>query len=248
MKTVIRILNKRGVKVAAQLLRKSRFDINATDTYGSALFSRKSTAEIYSPIDANEKLLALPQKIIDEILKAFQTAFPTKDYSEEICWIQFFPDPELPDLFPIIEVKRIQSLDLDLINEQIQKCNEKISNDDFNGAITNARTLIEGICIFIIESNGAKIVEHGNLIKLYKQASSFLNMDPSKHAEVSLRQITQGCVSIVSGIASLRNKAGDVHGIEKDKIFKPKRRHAQFIVNIAFSISEFLVQSYEKKT
>jgi len=53
--------------------------------------------------------------------------------------------------------------------EQIYKCQKKTFEEDFNGAITNARTLIESIFIEIIERHDNKEVKNdGNVENQWK--------------------------------------------------------------------------------
>lgn len=59
----------------------------------------------------------------------------------------------------------------EFIIEQIKKCNDKIATSDYNGAITNARTLTEATLIHIIETTeNTEIKNSGDLIDLWKQA------------------------------------------------------------------------------
>ncbi len=246
MKTIIKILQQRKFKYTAELLRNSHYEINASSTYGSALFSIISTAEIYSPVDANEKLLSLSQNDQNAILLAFKSVYPPRDNSKEVRYISFFPDGNLPELFKIVETNKISELNIDYVEENIKKCQEKISRGDYSGAITNARTLVETICIFIIESNNEDTKCQGDLPKLFRHVSKILNMDSAQHIENSLKQTIQGCVSIIAGISSLRNSISDAHGHSVKKSYKPAKRHADLVVNVAFAISEFIVQSYKE--
>lgn len=42
-----------------------------------------------------------------------------------------------------------EALSVLLIEEQIQKCREKVESGDYSGAITNARSLVEAVCVKI---------------------------------------------------------------------------------------------------
>ena len=70
----------------------------------------------------------------------------------------------------IVQPEATIEINHQFINEQIVKCNKKIGETDFNGAITNARTLIETIFIEIIERhNGHEIKNDGNVDNQWKQ-------------------------------------------------------------------------------
>lgn len=143
----------------------------------------------------------------------------------------------------MIEFDNINKIDNKYIDNQIKKCNEKIYTEDFDGAITNARTLVESICIHILSNLNIKYSSDGNLIKLYRKVSEVLNMHPKLYDSESLIQITSGFFTIINGLSSLRNEYSDAHGKVKDS-YNPQRRHAKLAVNSANTISDYLIESY----
>ena len=63
-----------------------------------------------------------------------------------------------------IQSETATELGHNFISEQITKCNEKIVNEDYNGAITNARTLVEAVLIHVIEDVEEDVVKNdGNI-------------------------------------------------------------------------------------
>jgi hypothetical protein len=69
----------------------------------------------------------------------------------------------------LIELDDLPDLD-EFINEQITKCRNKFSSlsPDIDGAITNARSLLEAIMEFSLKKLGADIPKHdGDILKLY---------------------------------------------------------------------------------
>lgn len=143
----------------------------------------------------------------------------------------------------IVEVGKIGSLDSDYIREQVSKCNDKIRSKDFDGAITNARTLIESICIHILENEGIEYKKNGKLNQLYGMVSKYLKMQPVLYESDSLKEITSGFITIVQGLGGLRNDMSDAHG-KGDKSYKPEERHAKLAVNSAYIVSDYLLESY----
>ena len=77
--------------------------------------------------------------------------YPVRDNDIEINWIEFLVDPESPIPKPSRQVSRLNEIDFVYITEQVAKCDEKISSADFEGAITNARNLLESICKYILD-------------------------------------------------------------------------------------------------
>ncbi|MCP1381910.1 hypothetical protein [Runella salmonicolor] len=66
-----------------------------------------------------------------------------------------------------IEAKTVSAIRNEFVGEQIEKCQQKISMDDFNRAITNARTLCGAVFIHIIKTTEkTEIKNDGNIIIL----------------------------------------------------------------------------------
>ena len=93
---------------------------------------------------------------------------------------------------------------------------------------------------FKITSNDQKY--DGNINQLYKRVQKLLNLDPDrKDVSDSLKQLLRGIVTIISGIASIRNKMSDAHA----RSYKPAKHHAKLAVNSVFTICIFLLDSFE---
>lgn len=129
------------------------------------------------------------------------------------------------------------------VSEQLEKCEQKISDNDYDGAITNARSLLEAVFLDMEELMVGERQEYdGNLSKLYKRVQKLLNLEPSRpDIANSLREILSGLISIISGIASIRNKMSDAHA----RSYKPEKRHAQLAVNSARIIVDFIFETFE---
>jgi len=131
----------------------------------------------------------------------------------------------------------------EFIEEQVNKCDRKLQEGDYDGAITNARSLLEAV-MFELEGrlDSARPSYDGDLPKLYKRVQKLLNLDPARtDISDSLRQLLSGLTSVVAGLAPLRNKMGDAHV----RTYKPGRHHAKLAVNAAKTISDFIIDSYE---
>lgn len=134
-----------------------------------------------------------------------------------------------------------------IIEEQIQKCREKIEGGDYSGAITNARTLIEAVLLKIeSELDPTPQGNDGDLVKLFQRVRKHLNLEPSRQdISDALKQVLSGLASIVLGLATMRNKMSDAHGVP----YKPSRHHAKLAVNAAKTLADFLfdTMSYQKE-
>lgn len=128
------------------------------------------------------------------------------------------------------------------IMEQIEKCRMKVGQGDYDGAITNARTLVEAVLTAIEKEFDASAPEYdGNLPRLYKRVQGQLNLSPDNNKITeSLKQTLTGFVSIIQGLAALSNRMGDRHVRE----YKPAQHHAVLIVNTAMTFTNFIFDTY----
>jgi len=148
--------------------------------------------------------------------------------------------PELPFL-------KASALTEFAIEDQINKCKDKIASGDYDGAITNVRSLVETLLTSIeqeLDPNAP--APDGDLIRAFTRVRMLLNLDPSrKDISDALKQVLTGLATIVHGLATMRNKMSDAHGT----LYKPARHHAKLAVNSAKTLADFLFETmaYQKK-
>lgn len=243
-----KILVSKGRTDIANLLIHSRSVLNESSNFGTKWYSLLSTFDIYSPVAKNEELLLLNGADENLIFKSVRQIYPLKDEAPEITKINYYVDFELDEI-DLVKSESLDNISFDYIKEQISKCENKIREQDYEGAITNARNLIESISLYIIEYlSNEEYTYDGNLMKLYKKVSNILNLNPSNHSDENLKQILSGLISQINGISGLRNNYSDAHGgSPSQKKYKIDDRHAVLAVNSAKTISEFLYNTYEKQ-
>jgi hypothetical protein len=145
---------------------------------------------------------------------------------------------------PVVQVENEYQLTDDFVHEQFSKLDEKLRTEDFDGAITNSRSLIEGVIAEIHQKLAGKPLEKsGDLRQDFKAIRGSMNLSPDAHTDETVRQILQGLSSIVSGIDSLSNQMGDRHR----RRHKPQKRHAKLAVNAAKTTVDFLLDTYLSK-
>ncbi len=129
------------------------------------------------------------------------------------------------------------------IDEQISKCDKKLAEGDFDGTITNARSLIEAVLLEIEQEFDSNPPEHkGDLPKLYRRVQKHLNLSPGQeNLAECLKQILYGLTSIVNGLATLRNNMSDAHA----RSYQPSEHHARLAVNSAKTLCHFLFATKE---
>lgn len=242
-----KILRYKGRDDLASLLTHSTSYLDQSGSFGSRWYSVLSTFEIKSPLSFQEKINKLSVADKDEIFNAILLIYPIRDNSPEITHVDYIPDID-SDITSLVETKELDRISFDYIHQQIKKCNEKIAEKDFDGAVTNARTLIESICLFILEAKlKEKHTYDGNLLKLYKLVATTLRMSPGDYDDENLKQILSGVFSIVNGVSGLRNKYSDSHGSSPlNSNYKIDDRHAILTVNLSKTIGEYLFLSFEK--
>jgi hypothetical protein len=142
-----------------------------------------------------------------------------------------------------VQLQPKQHASHEFISEQIEKCHRKLRDEDYDGAITNARSVVEAV-LTDVESrlDPAPPPYDGDLGRLYKRVQKVLNLDPDRpDISESLRQLLRGLVNIIGGLAPLRNKMGDAHV----RTYKPARHHAKLAVNAAKTLLDFVYDSFE---
>lgn len=137
----------------------------------------------------------------------------------------------------------IEAFNLERIEKEFIKCFER-SPKDPEGAITSARSLLESVCKHILDESGEVYKEKDELQDIYKKAARKIRLAPEQHKEQVFKQTLQGCLSVVEGLASMRNVYSDSHGKSKHIVI-PKERHAKLAVGLASSMALFLLQSLE---
>lgn len=131
------------------------------------------------------------------------------------------------------------------IDQQLDKADDKIFEGDFDGAITNARSLIEAVLTKLEKDLCESPPSYdGDLQKLYKRVQKLLSLDPARpDVESPLKQVLSGLASIVSGLSGLSNKMGDRHV----RTYRPDKRHAVLVVNAAKTLVGFLFETHRAR-
>lgn len=142
----------------------------------------------------------------------------------------------------IIPEECLEIISSEFLEEQIKKCDKKIIEGDYDGAITNARSMIEEVLLEIEkEITGRREKYNGNLNNLYKKVKKLINFDAGREGlDTPLKQILSGLNNIVIGLGGLRTKASDSHARE----YKPYKHHAELAVNAAKTLTSFIISSY----
>lgn len=131
----------------------------------------------------------------------------------------------------------------DSIQEHVGRARQKTTSGDSAGAIASAYTLVEEFLKQLLRKTGTTFNENeGDIRALYKLLSTPLNLSPSGDSlEAYLKAILSGLQNQISGLFEIANKASDRHA----RRYNPAPHHARLAVNVAFTLCEFLLESYE---
>ena len=129
------------------------------------------------------------------------------------------------------------------IQEHVEKARQKIANGDSAGAIANTYTLVEEFLKQLLRKTGTTFNEsEGDIRALYKAVCTPLHLDPKGESlENYLKTILEGLQRQISGLFEVANKASDRHA----RRYNPAPHHARLAVNAAFTLCEFLLESFE---
>lgn len=129
------------------------------------------------------------------------------------------------------------------IQEHLEKARHKIDSGDPAGAIANAYTLVEEFLKQLLRKTGTVFNENeGDIRALYKLLAEPLHLAPKNDSlESYLKAILDGLQRQIGGLFELANKASDRHA----RKYNPAPHHARLAVNVAFTLCEFLLESYE---
>jgi hypothetical protein len=143
----------------------------------------------------------------------------------------------------VVEVRSLVLLSGQSIQEQVEKARQKIASGDYSGAISNSYTLIEEFLKQILRKTNTLFNEsEGDIRALYKLVTVPLNLAPKGESlESHLKTILEGLQRQISGLFEVANKASDRHA----RRYNPAPHHAKLAVNVAFTLCEFLLESYE---
>tara|TARA_R110000751_G_scaffold80214_1_gene161754 strand:+ start:9929 stop:10732 length:804 start_codon:yes stop_codon:yes gene_type:complete len=147
----------------------------------------------------------------------------------------------------ILEPLAIQSHEKsvqEFVDEHLEKCRQKLDAEDYSGAITNARSLVEAVLSDAerkLDPDAASY--NGDLPKLQKRVHKLLAGDRASENETVI-QLLRGLEGVIGGLSGTSNKMGDRHS---GATVRARRHHARLAVNCAFSLCDFYVEALSSR-
>ena len=188
--------------------------------------------------------------VVSQFWSLVQTQFPTYKTRREYIWKAFAPAIEY------LEAKESRSGAVPVGETlgqfdagEVQTAWKKALSrriDDPDGAITAARTLIETGCKHILDDASIPYAPNEDLPKLWYKTAKMLNLSPNQHQDEMFKAILGNCQTIVDRLAAIRNSVGDAHGHGRHPV-KPTPNHAELAVNLAGSMTAFLITTWQEQ-
>ncbi len=176
-------------------------------------------------------------KQADQVVAAVSemSSHTTDSWIKETLWSARFPTLEDVESTPDTD-ELFENAGLSDVQRLWTKAKARVL-DDPDGAITAANTMLESLCKNILNESGIACTGRDDLPALYRKVLSQMNLGPAEQAEEEYRKLSGASVTIVHAVAGIRNRASDSHAA----VFQVGPAHAKFVVNLAGSLSAFLV-------
>jgi hypothetical protein len=239
-------LRESGEEQAADIVDQCSFNFLYVDT----LFELGGGERAYDLLDVNveapAKILkevgSTLSKVVEHIEEALRDmASSLGCHIRDVHWV-----PRVPKTQSQVEqeiTERLKVVDSEHVREAWKKALER-KNQDPDGAITAARTLLEAVSKHVLDKAGGTYTDSMDLPNLYHQAVQALSLAPSQQTDEVLKRVLGNCQAVVGGVAAMRNRLGDAHGKGLSGE-KPSALHAELAVNLAGAVSMFLVGAWE---
>lgn len=129
------------------------------------------------------------------------------------------------------------------IKSDLENCDKRFYAGDYPGVVTSARSLVEGVCHEILFNiTGDKLEKKPDLPALFKMVRKTLNLETdNQKLKEPLRQVINGFINIVNGLAEIRNDYSDSH----HRRYEVSKHHALVVSNSAKTVVTFLFHTYE---
>ena len=145
-----------------------------------------------------------------------------------------------------VNIPTLKEINSDYIRDMAQRAQENISLGYFDSALTQARTLLEDVLIYVIEKEKVEIKKSGDINVLYNQVKTLYHMHNAPDMDKRINGLLSGLNSIVYSIGEMRNKAGDAHGHGSQRK-NIRDYHARLYVNSAMTIADFILSVGENR-
>ena len=139
-----------------------------------------------------------------------------------------------------LDIPVLKKIDDYYIRDMTRRAMENVSKGYCDSALTQARTLLENIFIYVLEKRNIHYEKNGQIKALFKQVKDSYNMHNNHETDKRINCLLSGLNTIVSSITEMRNEVGDAHGHGLHRI-NIKDYHARLYVNSAMTLADFIL-------
>lgn len=145
-----------------------------------------------------------------------------------------------------VQAPKIKNIDRNYIKSISERAMEDIRQNNFDGAITKSRTLLEEVFCYVIEKKNVSPSTSGNISDLYKQVKDLYHMHGDANTDRRINTLLSGLEKIISSISEMRNKSSDAHGVGAARI-SIEEHHARLFVNASLAMADFILSVETKE-
>lgn len=144
-----------------------------------------------------------------------------------------------------VETPQIKRVTRNYIKDISARALDDVEQGFFDSAITKSRTLLEETFFYVLEKRKIEPCSSGDIGTLYKQVKDAFSMHADKNTDKRMNTMLSGLEKIVSGIAEMRNKDSDAHGVGSNRV-DISDYHARLFVNSAMTMADFILSVSEQ--
>lgn len=104
-----------------------------------------------------------------------------------------------------IDMPNLKIIDREYILDLSKRANKDIDEENYDSAITKARTILEEAFCYVIEKKEQYPSDNGDINRLYKQVKDLYNMHTDKNMDKRINKLLSGLENIVQALAEMRN-------------------------------------------
>ncbi|MBQ0067736.1 MAG: abortive infection family protein, partial [Phascolarctobacterium sp.] len=145
-----------------------------------------------------------------------------------------------------IEIPKINKVDRSYIRDVQDRAIKDVEEENFDSAITKAKTLLEEVFKYVLENRGIEQSKSISMSELYKKVREEYGIKTGNEADIRINKLISGLNTIVDAVVEMRNIASDSHGLGSKRI-SVENHHALLIVNAACIVADFILAVANKK-
>lgn len=146
---------------------------------------------------------------------------------------------------PVIETPKLNVRSIPYVQGLRERCKDDFISGNYDSVITKSRTTMEEVFVQLLEENNIERISKGDLLKLYNQVKTLLNMQQKNKNDKRINNLLSGLEKIVQSVAEMRNANSDAHGVGSHRI-AIREYEARLVMNSAITFCEYMISVHDK--